>query len=85
MSGHGPVFQVGQLVVALKSYKSSAGAIVKGTIYTVARVQWKHEKWYYWPEGIQDGWTADYFAPVEPLADEALAELLAEALEGVPA
>ncbi|WP_460607368.1 hypothetical protein [Hymenobacter terrigena] len=82
---NGPVFHVGQLVVALKSYQSRTGAIVKGTLYTVGWIQWQHEKWYYWPEGIQDGWTAEYFAPVEPLADEVLAELLAEAWEGVPA
>jgi hypothetical protein len=80
-----PVFSEGQQVVAVKSYSGRYGSLEKGRLYIIAYPEYKVDAWYYWPEGITDGWQAEYFAPAEPLSDECLAKLLAETLEVIPA
>jgi hypothetical protein len=90
-----PLFHVGQLVACIKGgtwvaiHPGTPTVAVQGQIYTISDME-------YWP--AYDDWylqlvecpadccyLQEYFVPVDAASSEAIAELVAESLEAVPA
>lgn len=89
---HPPKFHSGDAVVCIDPsipHDNSPGItyhLDMTTVYQVAAVKRRYSKWYLLLVGNSEFVFEEiHFAPAELLPDAAVAELLAESLEGVPA